>query len=217
MPWARPRSTPVAIPGARTLAAALAAFTGAIVQTPPAYSAKKIGGEAAYKLARRDTPVLPAAVTVTVHTLDLTGYDHGVATLTLGVSSGFYVRSLAHDLGAQLGTGAHLSALRRTRAGAFGLEEALGWEALAGGGGTARAAVLPLDRLLPDVPGVVLTPEEASRARHGQTVQALVPGGASGRSLRLLDEAGHLIGMADASPERGDGGPALLRPVVILG
>ncbi len=201
-----------------TLAAALAAFSGPIVQTPPAYSAKKIGGEAAYKLARRDTPVLPAPVAVTVHALELIGYEQGVATLSVQVSAGFYVRSLAHDLGVHLGTGAHLSALRRTRAGAFGLGEALGWEALAGGGGAARAAVLPIDRLLPDVPSVVLPPEDAARVRHGRTVQALLPAGAGGRSVRLLDEGGHLIGMADASPGGpGSGGPALLQPILIVG
>ncbi len=200
------------------LDAALTAFTGAIVQTPPAYSAKKIGGEAAYKLARRDEAVLPAPVTVTVHALALTDYAAGVATLTVRVSSGFYVRSLAHDLGARLGTGAHLSALRRTQAGAFGLNDALTWEALVAGGAAARAAVLPIDRLLPDVPSVTLTPADAARVRHGQTVQAGLPPGTAGPAIRLLGEDGRLIGMAEASPQPASSvAPSILQPVVILG
>jgi tRNA pseudouridine55 synthase len=205
-------------PGRDALAAALAAFTGPIVQTPPAYSAKKIAGQAAYKLARRDEAVLPAPVTVTVHALELIAYDDGVATLSVQVSSGFYVRSLAHDLGTQLATGAHLSALRRTRSGAFHLGEALSWESLVGGGPAARAAVLPIDRLLPDIPAVTLAPAEVARVKHGQTVQAVLAPGLTGPTLRLLDEGGRLVGMAEASPQPATSvAPSVLRPVVILG
>jgi len=205
-------------PDRDALSAALVPFTGAIVQTPPAYSAKKIGGEAAYKLARRDAAVLPAPVTVTIHALQLTAYAAGVATLTVRVSSGFYVRSLAHDLGAALGTGAHLTALRRTHAGAFDLAEALSWEGLVTGGAAARTAVLPIDRLLPDVPGVTLSPADAARVRHGQTVQAVLPAGTAGPAIRLLDEGGRLIGMAEASPQPASSvAPSVLQPVVILG
>ncbi|HUU34762.1 MAG TPA: tRNA pseudouridine(55) synthase TruB [Vicinamibacterales bacterium] len=200
------------------LAAALAAYTGPIVQTPPAFSAKKIAGEAAYKRARRDAPVLPDPVAVTVHALGLTAYDRGIATLTLRVSAGFYVRSLAHDLGTKFGTGAHLSALRRTRAGAFGLDQAVPWETLAGGGAVVQAAVLPIDRLLPEIPGVVLAMPDATRVRHGQTVLALLPPGTQGSPLRLLDQGGRLIGIAKASPHPAAGpSPWLLQPVVIVG
>ena len=205
-------------PGRDALAAALAAFSGPIVQTPPAYSAKKIGGEAAYKLARRDEVVLPAPVTVTVHGLELNAYDQGVATFSVRVSSGFYVRSLAHDLGTQLGTGAHLSALRRTRAGAFGLGEALSWGSLVSGGAVARAAVLSIDRLLPEIPAVTLAPADVARVKHGQTVQAVLQPGVTGPTLRLVDEGGRLVGMAEASPQPASSvAPSVLQPVVILG
>lgn len=205
-------------PGRDALVAALAAFIGPLVQTPPAYSAKKIAGEAAYKLARRDEAVLPAPVTVTVHALELRAYDNGVATLELRVSSGFYVRSLAHDLGAQLGTGAHLSALRRTGAGAFHLDQALSWEALVGGGPAVRTAVQSIDRLLPDIPAATLTPGEVARVKHGQTVQVVLPPGTTGPTLRLLDEGGRLVGIAEASPQPARSvAPSVLQPVVILG
>ena len=104
-------------PAAEALAALVAALPGRRPQTPPAYSAKKIGGEAAHRLARRDAAVVPAPVEVEIHEATLLGVDGAEARLRLRVSAGFYVRSLAHDLGRQLGTGAHLGALRRVRVG----------------------------------------------------------------------------------------------------
>ena len=202
-------------PDREALVAALEGFGGPIQQTPPAYSAKKIGGEAAYRLARRDTPVLPAPVAVVVHALALDNYADGVATLVVRVSSGFYVRSLAHDLGTQLGTGAHLSALRRTQAGAFGLPEATSWDALKHGGDGARVGLLGIDRLLPDLSAVVLSAEDAARVRHGQTVQVALPAGGADGPMRLLDQDARLIGMAEAVAPAG-GAATVLRPVVIL-
>ena len=95
---------------------ALDQFRGTFEQAPPAYSAKKIDGVAAYKLARRHTPVQPRSVQVTVAHLALHSYDRGLAQLRVRASAGFYVRSLAHDLGQRLGCGAHLETLRRVRA-----------------------------------------------------------------------------------------------------
>ncbi len=157
-----------------------------------------MGGEAAYKLARRDLPVALAPVAVVVHDLTLGHYAEGVATLSVRASAGFYVRSLAHDLGERLGTGAHLSALRRTQAGAFALADALSWEVLARGGEAAAAGLLPIDRLLPNLPAVVLSADDAARVRHGQTVQAAGPAGALSGPVRLLDEDARLIGIAEA-------------------
>lgn len=211
-------------PDEATLVAALTGFTGAFQQTPPAYSAKKVGGEAAYKRARRDLPVALVPVAVVVHDLTLTHYADGVAALTVRASAGFYVRSLAHDLGVLLGTGAHLSALRRTQAGAFALAEAVSWEVLARGGDGAQAGLVPIDRLLPDLPGVVLSPGDAARARHGQSVQSAWPAGALAGPVRLLDEATRLIGIAETAPVTSArpepvpvASPVTLRPVVILG
>ena len=204
-------------PNRDALAVALERFSGHIRQTPPAYSAKKIGGHAAYRLARRNTPVLPAAVDVVVHDLRLAAYEGGVATLIVRVSSGFYVRSLAHDLGTLLDTGAHLSALRRTQAGAFDLAGALSWDTLVRGGAAARQALVPIDRLLTAMPAVVLASNDAARVRHGQTVQATLPPDASDSPVRLVDEAALLIGIAEARPcPAGSIGPSVLQPVVIL-
>lgn len=204
------------VPARDDLEIAVAALRGAQMQTPPAYSAKKIGGTAAYALARRDTPVVPAPVAVTIHDLRVTGYESGVATLTVSASAGFYVRSLAHDLGVQLGTGAHLSALRRTKAGAFALSDAVTWEALAAGGPAAALGVLPLDRMLPHLASAQLDQTATNRARHGQTVQAALTKDPGEAPVRLLDPDGHLIGIGQAQSGAAQGGPTVLQPVVIL-
>ncbi len=204
-------------PDAATLADALARLAATREQVPPAYSAKKVDGEVAYKAARRDAPLSLPAVPVTVHDLTLLSYVEGVATLSLRVSAGFYVRSLAHDLGALTGAGAHLSALRRVQAGAFDLTEAVPFDALkAAPRGGLRDRVRPLESLLPELPAVPLTAELAGRVCHGQTVQvAGLSAGAPEAPVRLLDPAGRLLAIARATP-RGAAGLSL-QPLVVLG
>jgi tRNA pseudouridine55 synthase len=104
--------------------AAMAGLTGEIRQVPPAYSAIKVAGQRSYARARAGEDVELAARTVTVSRFVLVGVDGSVLTAGVTCSSGTYVRALARDLGAALGTGGHLSALRRTRVGAYGLGEA---------------------------------------------------------------------------------------------
>jgi len=202
----------------------LASKVGPQLQTPPPYSAKKLGGEVAYRAARRDAPLDLPPVPVVAHRLALDGYAEGIATVTLSVSAGFYVRALAHDLGEAVGSGAHLAGLRRTRAGAFGLGDSVSWEALATAArGTMTSALLPVDRLLPELPSALLSDQAAAKVRHGQSVQAAVAGTTEAGPIRLLDQAGHLLGIAeatgiaDASPGGERGGRRLLQPVVVLG
>jgi tRNA pseudouridine55 synthase len=108
----------------------LPALTGHILQMPPAYSAKKVNGVAAYKLARNDKPVDLQPVEVTVHRFEIQSVCGDRARFVAEVSAGTYVRSLAHDLGQALGCGAHLTELRRTRAGEFLLSTAVTLEEL---------------------------------------------------------------------------------------
>jgi tRNA pseudouridine55 synthase len=108
----------------------LPAFTGHVLQMPPAYSAKKVNGVAAYKLARNDKPVELKPVEVTVHRFEIQSVCGDRARFVAEVSAGTYVRSLAHDLGQALGCGAHLTQLRRTRAGEFLLSTAVTLEEL---------------------------------------------------------------------------------------
>ncbi len=151
---------------------ALGRFRGTFEQTPPAFSAKNIAGARSYDIARkaRDGVVtLPKAVTITVRELNLISCDGETAVLQMRVTAGFYVRSLAHDLGAALGMGGVLTALRRTRSGEFGLEGSVPLADVLQAGREALAArLLPLSLLLPELPAVTLRgPEQVVRIKNG--------------------------------------------------
>jgi tRNA pseudouridine55 synthase len=208
---------------AKGIRQALVVFEGRFLQTPPPFSAKKVGGTPAYKLARQQKPVEVKPVEVTVREIELRGYADGLAEVRLVCSSGFYVRSLAHDLGQRLGCGAHLEGLRRTRVGELTLDEAVPLEAVAVEGMTvAERRMIPMDRLLTHLPAVIVSDLGAKRTGHGSAlgpsdIQGAFPenAGASSegseeRRLRLLDCAGVLLGLAEP---RRDG---LLHPVVVL-
>ena len=106
------------------LEAALAQFTGEIQQVPPAFSAIKINGQRAYKLARKGEEVIMPARTVTVYGLELIEYSYPVVRIRTHVSSGTYIRTLAEDIGQTLGVGAYCRELRRTKVGDYSIEQA---------------------------------------------------------------------------------------------
>lgn len=199
-------------PAREALEAELGRRRGPQLQVPPAFSAKKVDGQVAHRAARAQAPLALAPVAVTVHDLALLGYEDGIATVDVTVSAGFYVRSLAHDLGTALGTGAHLAGLRRTAAGPFTLADALGFDVLASDPTAARTAVLGLERLLPELPAVHLTAADAERVRHGNAVLAPsdLPGAAS---IRLFGPEGMLLALAEPRP----GPRPVLQPVVVVG
>jgi tRNA pseudouridine55 synthase len=191
------------------LEAGLERFRGRIVQAPPPFSAKKIGGVRAYALARASRTVTMPPVEVTVHRLELVSRDRTRVTLRLEVSAGFYVRALAHELGAALGCGAHLEGLRRYRSGTFTLNDAVGLDTLASDPHGAVSRLAPLERLLPEFPPVVLSASDAGRARHGHPV-AHAAARHAGEFTRLLTPEGRLLGIARTGP-----GP-VLQPIVVL-
>lgn len=119
--------TPVSndVPDETKVMNALQKFTGEIMQTPPLYSAMKIDGQRAYKLARAGKAVELEARPVTIYETSFTGYDYPYVRFTSLVSSGTYIRSLVEDIGAELGVGAYMSDLRRTTVGDFTLEGAI--------------------------------------------------------------------------------------------
>jgi tRNA pseudouridine55 synthase len=188
-------------------------FRGTYQQTPPPFSAKKVGGVRAYKRARANQPVELRPVSVTVSSLDLEACEGGRAVVRIVCSTGFYVRAFAHELGQRLGCGAHLEALRRTRAADFDLDTAISVETLVEEGPAARRRLISMDDLLPRLPPVVLTEVAARRAAHGGS---LSPGdfsaaeGADLRQVRLMDVHGHLVGIGEGRP----GG--LLHPAIVL-
>lgn len=112
-------------PVQRAIVEALEGFQGHIMQTPPAFSAMKVNGVRAYKLAREGKEVALKARPAEIHSITLTGYDYPLVRFTASVGSGTYVRSLVEDIGKQLGTGAYMADLRRTQVGEFDIQDAL--------------------------------------------------------------------------------------------
>jgi tRNA pseudouridine55 synthase len=176
---------------------ALEAFRGAITQQPPAHSAIKIGGKRAYELTRSGAEVEIPARKVTIFALDVVDWNGETLTVDIDCSKGTYLRSIARDLGAALGSGAYLSDLVRTRSGPFDLCDV--WtiaelEALDPREHWPSIAEHP-DSALPDWPAIVLSEKEAEDWRHGRPV----PGhDAAGKSrARVYDNSGHWRGLAD--------------------
>jgi tRNA pseudouridine55 synthase len=184
-------STSDARPAAHALDEAIARFRGTFDQTPPAFSAKNIDGERAYEIARNargGVAVQPRPVSVTVDSLDLLEFNGEHARLRLRVAAGFYVRSLAHDLGQALGTGAVLTDLVRTRSGEFGLDAAISLETLLRAPRAELAErVVPFNRLLPGLPAVVLREGVPERVKNGLEV------GPNDVSVRLATPAPPLV------------------------
>lgn len=195
---------------------ALGRFRGTYDQTPPAFSAKKVDGERAHVRARKAAPGMaqtPPPARVTCHHLEITGFDGERAELAMTVSAGFYVRSLAHELGLAVGTGAVLEALRRTRSGAFSVDAAMPFETLAGGDREAIVPrIVPMGEVLPEAPAVVLSADDAGRVRHGQDVRCPADWPAAPPLTRLLTGTGDLVALAVPGPA-----PGVLHPSVVLG
>src|SRR5688572_17836798 len=157
-------------PSHADIEAVLPSYTGPIEQVPPAYSALKIGGKAAYARARAGETVEMQPRSVTVHELRLLAAEADEATLSATVSKGTYIRSLARDIARAAGTVGHVVMLRRTRAGPFGLERAISLDFLAEAAKarTLDGAVLPLSAGLDDIPALPVDPDQALLLRHGQ-------------------------------------------------
>ncbi len=161
---------------ATAVEAALSSFVGEIVQTPPLFSAIKVAGKPLYRYAREGADVAVAARTVYVESATLYGYSEGVAEIQVRCGKGTYIRSIAHDLGQQLGCGAHLTALRRTSSGGFGEADAYSPEelmSLAADGRLGDALLAP-DRAVERRPAAILEPEHSVDVSCGRDV-AFVP------------------------------------------
>lgn len=210
-------------PDAGAIAAALEEFLGQLEQKPPPFSAKKLGGERLHRLARRGVAVSMPPVSVEIYENRLLRVEGGRAEIALRVSSGAYVRSIAHELGERLGCGAHLEELRRTAIGSLRIEEAIplaeleARAAAEGGERALRDAVLAPGDALRDLPALVAHADAVDRIRHGRDVVLGELSGdvaAAGRAseLRLLDPEGGLVAVVAPNPE-ADG--ERLRPILV--
>ena len=212
-------------PTVAALDAARAPLLGTTLQVPPAYSAKHVGGKRAYQLARRGEPVVLAPAAVAVHALDLSGFetaDDGTVSrcrMRVVCGGGTYVRSLARDLARGAGSAAHLTTLRRHRAGVFTLARAIPYERLLDG--TPPLSIAPPIDALEGLPVQPLDPGEVAVVVRGMDVAARVAGThaalveAQGRgelvafAQRTRSEHGDRwqprVVMRDAAPNTGEG------------
>jgi tRNA pseudouridine55 synthase len=191
---------------------AAARFHGAMEQMPPSYSAKKIAGTPAYKLARAGKPVELKAVPVYIGNFGIISLDAAEAAFTMSISAGGYVRSVAHELGQDLGCGAHLSSLRRTQAGVFTLAEAhtlAELDPLAGNLEALGELCVHPRNLLPEMPSVTGDDIALGRLRNG--AQANLPEFSSAPMVKVFAGQRELVGIA----KRIAG--TLFQPVVVMG
>jgi len=185
-------------------------FHGELDQMPPVFSAKKIGGVPAHKLARAGKDVLVKSARITIHSFELTALDGEIASFTMHVSSGGYVRSVAHELGTLAGCGAHLATLRRTQAGDFTLAQAISLDELKALSSVEIEARLPHPRsLLPDMPSVTVDEQTEGRIRNGMQVN--VPEFSSAPQVKIFTGPRDLL----AITRRVAG--TLVQPFVVLG
>jgi tRNA pseudouridine55 synthase len=193
-------------------AAAAARFHGDMEQMPPAFSAKKIGGKPAYKLAREGKPVELKTARVRIASFEITGLEGAEASFIMSISAGGYVRSVAHELGQDLGCGAHLSKLRRTQAGVFTIGEAHTLEELEPLCGNVEAleqlCIHPRS-LLPEMPSVTGDELVLGRLRNG--AQANLPEFSRAPLVKVFAGQRELVGIA----KRIAG--TLFQPVVGMG
>ena len=165
---------------------AMRCLTGAIDQIPPPFSAKKIGGVPAYKLARRRQSVEMAPVKVEVQTFEAVTLDPPLMTFRVVCSPGTYVRSLAHDLGQRLGCGAHLTALRRTRSGEFRIADAVAPDKV------SEQDLVSMDRLLSGIPTIEVSETDEVKIVHGNAIR----GGDGPEFARIFNKRGEFLAIA---------------------
>jgi len=204
---------------------------GRFEQMPPAFSAKKVAGRPAYELARKKQEVELKPVEVELYEYRLVEIEGSIARFVIECSSGTYIRSLAHEMGQQLGCGAHLAEITRTAVGEFSLEQAITLEELAEASrmGKFSSCLIKLENLLPNLPRINVLPVVEKRVRHGSkfniSIAQLQPGraepppGATAEldggppkapRLRVFNQQDKLIAIAEAVV------PRTYQPVVVF-
>jgi tRNA pseudouridine55 synthase len=188
-------------------------FRGLFLQTPPPVSAKKVDGRRAYELARKSLPVELEPVEVEVYELELLELDGALARMRAHCSGGTYMRSIAHDVGAALGCGAHLEQLRRTLSGEFEIEMARSIPQLQQLIADERLAdaLVPAASLLPGFPSVYVDDLTVAQIRHGRNFPASpFRTGAAARRVKAVSRMGELVAIGEAVL------PNLYHPIVVL-
>jgi len=190
--------------------AVLKTFIGEIEQTPPPYSAVKVQGRKAYEMARQGEEVELEPRKITVHHLEVLEWAPPEIVIDVHCSSGTYVRSLANDLGQQLGCGAYLVGLRRTKSGRFSLRDATPLRKLqeAFTAGNWYQYLIPAAEALGEWPAVELSPDEVEDVRHGHRVKAAED--AKPGMVRGVSTQGELVALMEL--KEGEGGALEYQP-----
>jgi tRNA pseudouridine55 synthase len=179
-------------------------FSGEIQQQPPMFSAVKVRGKKLYQLARQKREVERPWRKVTIHRLELLKQRREIWNLSVCCSAGTYIRTLAHDIGEDLGCGAYLRKLQRTRSGCFDLSQALPLEAIEN---QWRENLYPVEELLPELPRIDLDEPEAVRIRHGNRISRSTT--LQERFFRLFHQQ-KLLAIGQTGPDDQ------LKPVIVL-
>ncbi len=188
----------------------LAGFRGELMQVPPMYSAKKVEGKKLYELARKGEHVERKAVPVSVHELELLDLPapEAAALVRVVCSAGTYIRTLAEDIGRAVKLGAHLTALRRTRAGRFDISRALTLDEL---DSAERVPLISMNDAVGHLPAFTLNAERIARTRNGLSsrTEDSFP---DGQNVWMLDEAGALVAIGRyVAPEK------VIQPKLVFG
>jgi tRNA pseudouridine55 synthase len=194
------------------------AFRGEFLQSPPPYSAKKVGGRKFYEMARKGETVPSVPKRVRVPRLEFGALSEGRLPFSISCSSGTYIRSIASELGERLGCGAHLETLRRTRIGAFSVSDAATlerFEAFSPAERLAAPHAMPLSRVPFPFPRVQLASLEAWKIRRGQAVPARGVDARDGEWVTLVGPANDMLALGQVNPI-GNGGVSLIKPRIVL-
>ena len=197
--------------GPRTIAAdqvesVLARFRGTIMQTPPMYSAKKVDGQKLYELARRGVMVDRKPVEVSISKLEILSSADTSARIRVACSAGTYIRTLAEDIGREIGIGAHLTELRRTRAGRFTIEEAVKLDDV------GETDLRPVELAVEHLPAFSLREDRVANTLNGMSTRYLSGTFADGELVRMTVPSGELVAIGFF-----DDAEKVVQPKVVLG
>jgi len=193
----------------------LGKFRGEIEQTPPMYSAKKVEGKKLFELARKGVEIERKPVSVTIHTLEIINSElripNSAFRIRVACSAGTYIRTLAEDIGREVGLGAHLTALRRRRAGRFTLDQAVTLDELQDSLSPA-ADLRPMEEAVEHLPEFVLREDRVSKTQNGMSTRDLSGTYAGGQQVRITAPTGELIAIGFY-----DEAEKVIQPKVVLG
>jgi tRNA pseudouridine55 synthase len=186
----------------------LEGFVGEIEQKPPAFSAAKVAGQRAYRLARRGRDVSLEPRCVRIYSIELLRYEYPALQIRVDCGKGTYIRSLARDIGVRLGVGAFVKTLRRTQVGHFDEKNAVSLDSASS---TAQPSLLPVEAALAELPRIVLPDDLGTKLGQGKAVQFTNPSSAEpGGEFAIFDPQDGLVGVARSK------GKDILLPFKIL-